>query len=173
MPSFGEELGRERKLRRISLREVAEATKINLRYLEALERNDFTHLPGGLFNRGFVRAYCQYIGVDPEDMVNAYLLEERTQAVPGGTAAAGLLRGPAVRAEAEARAAEEIERRASRERRRRWTLVLVLAAALIAAGAFVVFWLLGGAGERTSPASSRSAPAVETGGGSAREGSGA
>jgi cytoskeletal protein RodZ len=83
MSTFGEELRRERKLRRIALREVAEATKINLRYLEALERDDFQHLPGGVFNRGFVRAYAQYIGVDPDAMVNAYLLEERAQAVQG------------------------------------------------------------------------------------------
>lgn len=77
--SFGEELKRERELRQISLREISEATKINLRYLDALERNDFRHLPGGVFNKGFVRAYAQYIGVDPEAMVNAYLLEERDQ----------------------------------------------------------------------------------------------
>jgi cytoskeletal protein RodZ len=83
MSTFGEELRRERKLRRIALREVAEATKINLRYLEALEGNDFQHLPGGVFNRGFVRAYSQYIGVDPDAMVNAYLLEEQAQAVQG------------------------------------------------------------------------------------------
>jgi len=79
MSSFGEELKRERELRQISLREVSEATKINLRYLDALEQNDFRHLPGGVFNKGFVRAYSEYIGVDPEAMVNAYLLEERTQ----------------------------------------------------------------------------------------------
>jgi cytoskeletal protein RodZ len=79
MSSFGEELKRERELRQISLREISEATKINLRYLEALEQNDFRHLPGGVFNKGFVRAYAEYIGVDPEAMVNAYLLEERAQ----------------------------------------------------------------------------------------------
>ena len=79
MSSFGEELKRERELRQISLREVSEATKINLRYLEALEQNDFRHLPGGVFNKGFVRAYSEYIGIDPEAMVNAYLLEERDQ----------------------------------------------------------------------------------------------
>jgi cytoskeletal protein RodZ len=83
MSTFGEELRRERKLRRIALREVAEATKVNLRYLEALERNDFQHLPGGVFNRGFVRAYAQYIGIDPDAMVNAYLMEEQAQAVQG------------------------------------------------------------------------------------------
>lgn len=71
--SFGEELKRERELRDISLREVSESTKISLRYLEALERNDFKSLPGGVFNRGFVRAYSQFIGVDPDTMVDAYI----------------------------------------------------------------------------------------------------
>lgn len=80
MSSFGEELKRERELRQITLREISEATKISLRYLDALERNDFTHLPGGVFNKGFVRAYAQFIGVDQDAMVNAYLLEERDQA---------------------------------------------------------------------------------------------
>ena len=79
MSSFGETLRRERELRQISLREIAEATKINLRYLDALERDDFRHLPGGVFNKGFVRAYAQFIGIDPETMVMAYLEEEGRQ----------------------------------------------------------------------------------------------
>jgi cytoskeletal protein RodZ len=95
MPSFGEELKRERELRRISLREISESTKINIRYLEALENNDFRHLPGGVFNKGFVRAFAQFIGVDPESMVNAYLLEEQNQGT-GNTGHEGdLLRGSA------------------------------------------------------------------------------
>ena len=80
MSSFGETLKRERELRQISLREIAEATKINLRYLDALERNDFRHLPGGVFNKGFVRAFAQFIGVDADSMVMAYLEEEQRQA---------------------------------------------------------------------------------------------
>lgn len=75
MATFGEELRRERELRQISLREVSEATKINMRFLEALERNEFRHLPGGQFTKGFVRAYSQHIGLDSEAMVNAYLYE--------------------------------------------------------------------------------------------------
>lgn len=93
MPSFGEELRRERELRQISLREVSEATKINIRYLEALERNDFRHLPGGVFNKGFVRAYSEFIGVDPEAMVNAYLLEEQEQTTPDGQHPPDVMRG--------------------------------------------------------------------------------
>jgi len=76
------------------LREVAEATKVNIRYLEAMERDDFEHLPGGVFNRGFVRAYAQFIGVDPDAMVNAYLMEEQTQKGGRGSTGESLLRGP-------------------------------------------------------------------------------
>jgi cytoskeletal protein RodZ len=94
MSSFGEELRRERELRQISLREVSEATKINVRYLEALERNDFRHLPGGVFNKGFVRAYAQFIGVDPETMVNSYLLEERAQGDDGSAGNGEVIRRP-------------------------------------------------------------------------------
>jgi cytoskeletal protein RodZ len=90
--SFGEELRRERELRSIELREVADATKVNIRYLEAMERNDFRPLPGGLFNRGFVRAYAEFIGIDPEGMVNAYLLEEQAQLGQHGSGTDGVLR---------------------------------------------------------------------------------
>lgn len=75
MASFGETLKRERELREISLRQIAEATKISMRYLEALEENRFDVLPGGLFNKGFIRAYATFIGVDSETMVNSYLHE--------------------------------------------------------------------------------------------------
>src|SRR5437667_359455 len=75
MASFGETLKRERELREISLRQISEATKINIRYLEALEGNRFDVLPGGLFNKGFIRAYSKYIGIDGEAMVDSYLHE--------------------------------------------------------------------------------------------------
>jgi cytoskeletal protein RodZ len=90
MASFGEELKRERELRDISLKEISEATKISIRFLEALELNNFDVLPGGVFNRGFIRAYARFIGVDGEEMVNAYLhevaLREARQAQPARSA---------------------------------------------------------------------------------------
>jgi len=93
MASFGEELKRERELRDISLKEISEATKISIRFLEALEQNNFDILPGGIFNRGFIRAYARFIGIDGEEMVNAYLhevaLKEARQAQRGATAAGG------------------------------------------------------------------------------------
>ena len=111
MSSFGEELRRERELRSISLREVAEATKVNVRYLEAIERNQFDQLPGGVFNRGFVRAYAEFIGVDPEAMVNAYLLEEQSRAGSAPKPKPDLMRGDRERRIARTPPAKERERK--------------------------------------------------------------
>jgi len=72
LASFGEELRREREIRGISLKEIADATKISKRFLEAIERNDHKTLPAPVFTRGFVREYARYVGLSSEDMVNRY-----------------------------------------------------------------------------------------------------
>jgi cytoskeletal protein RodZ len=72
MVSLGEELKRERELREISLREISESTKISIRILEAIEKNNFQALPGGIFNRNFLRAYAEFIGLDSDNVVRKY-----------------------------------------------------------------------------------------------------
>lgn len=72
LASFGEELRREREIRGISLKEIADATKISKRFLEAIERNDHHTLPAPVFTRGFVREYARYLGLNSEEMVNRY-----------------------------------------------------------------------------------------------------
>src|SRR5687767_6466278 len=72
LASFGEELRREREIRGISLKEIADATKISKRFLEALERNDHRTLPAPVFTRGFVREYARYVGLNADEMVNRY-----------------------------------------------------------------------------------------------------
>lgn len=72
LASFGEELRREREIRGISLKEIADATKISKRFLEAIERNDHRTLPAPVFTRGFVREYARYVGLNAEEMVNRY-----------------------------------------------------------------------------------------------------
>ena len=72
LASFGEELRREREIRGISLKEIADATKISKRFLEAIERNDHRTLPAPVFTRGFVREYARYLGLSCEEMVNRY-----------------------------------------------------------------------------------------------------
>jgi cytoskeletal protein RodZ len=72
LASFGEELRREREIRGISLKEIADATKISKRFLDAIERNDHRTLPAPVFTRGFVREYARYVGLNAEEMVNRY-----------------------------------------------------------------------------------------------------
>ncbi len=87
MGAFGERLRRERELRGISLDEIAATTKIGTRLLRALEDEQFELLPGGIFNKGYVRAYAKYVGIDEEQAVADYLLAVQ-DVVPGGHAAA-------------------------------------------------------------------------------------
>src|SRR4051794_19331296 len=76
MASFGERLKREREMRNVSLEEIAESTKIGKRNLQALETEDFDRLPGGIFNKGFVRAYAKYLGLDEDQAVTDFLAAE-------------------------------------------------------------------------------------------------
>jgi cytoskeleton protein RodZ len=69
MGGFGERLRREREKRGISLEEIAGSTKIGTRSLRALEDDAFDSLPGGIFDRGFVRAYARALGMDEEQCV--------------------------------------------------------------------------------------------------------
>src|SRR5438552_15430673 len=75
MGDFGLALKAAREERGISLRQIATATKISIAALEALERNDFSRLPGGIFSRAFVRAYALEVGLDPEQTVQDFLVE--------------------------------------------------------------------------------------------------
>jgi cytoskeleton protein RodZ len=80
MASFGESLRRERELRGVTLAELAAATKISLRHLSALEHDQFDSLPGGVFNRGFVRAVARYLGLDEREWVAAFVRSANQEA---------------------------------------------------------------------------------------------
>ena len=71
--SFGERMRREREMRKVALDEIAAATKIGTRSLKALEDEEFGKLPGGIFNKGFVRAYARFLGINEEQAVADYL----------------------------------------------------------------------------------------------------
>lgn len=71
---FGEHLKREREMRGVTLDEICVATRIGNRFLEALENEEWDRLPGGVFNRGFVRAVARYLGLDEEGLVAEYVL---------------------------------------------------------------------------------------------------
>ncbi len=73
MQSIGERLKREREKQGVTLDEVCVSTKIAVRFLSAIEEEHFEKLPGGIFNKGFVRAYAQHLGLNEEEAVADYL----------------------------------------------------------------------------------------------------
>lgn len=72
MPTLGEELRQAREKRGISLRQIADATHIGVRFLQAIEEDDYKILPGGIFNRAFVKSFAKYIGVDEQYALDLY-----------------------------------------------------------------------------------------------------
>ncbi|MGH9702993.1 MAG: helix-turn-helix domain-containing protein [Candidatus Acidiferrales bacterium] len=71
---FGEHLRREREMRGVSLEEISTATRISVHFLEALESEKWEVLPGGIFNRGFIRAVAHFLGLDEESLIAEYAL---------------------------------------------------------------------------------------------------
>lgn len=108
MGSFGERLRREREKRGVTLEEISAATKIGTRSLRALEQEEFNKLPGGIFNKGFVRAYAKFLGIDEEQTVAEYNAamgeyEGNNQELMQKLVAESERRAQEARAEAEAR----------------------------------------------------------------------
>src|SRR5262245_37052851 len=83
---FGSRLREARERKGVSLREIANATKISVRALEALEKNDISHLPGGIFSRSFVRAYAAEAGLDPDEAVDDFVRQFPHDSVVAGHA---------------------------------------------------------------------------------------
>ncbi|GAC1632461.1 MAG: hypothetical protein NVS9B14_05760 [Candidatus Acidiferrum sp.] len=79
--TFGERLKRERELREVTLEEVSKATRIGVRFLQALEDENWGKLPGGVFGRGFVRTIARYLGLSEEGLLAEYDLARGETAV--------------------------------------------------------------------------------------------
>ncbi|MGA8621864.1 MAG: RodZ domain-containing protein [Candidatus Sulfotelmatobacter sp.] len=73
MGAFGEKLRKQREQRNIALDAISNTTKISTRMLRALEDENFDQLPGGVFNKGFVRAYARQVGLNEEEAISDYL----------------------------------------------------------------------------------------------------
>ena len=73
MPTLGEELRHKREQRGISLAEISEATRIGTRFLKAIETDNFSILPGGIFTRSFIRSYAKHVGMNEDEAIGLYL----------------------------------------------------------------------------------------------------
>jgi cytoskeletal protein RodZ len=83
---FGSTLREARERRGITLRQIANATKISVSALEALERNDISRLPGGIFSRAFVRSYALHVGLEPEEAIRDFIAQFPHDSVTAGHA---------------------------------------------------------------------------------------
>ena len=72
---LGRTLREARERRGVSLRQIANSTKIAVSVLEALERNDISRLPGGIFGRAFVRSFATEVGLDPEAVIQEFIAQ--------------------------------------------------------------------------------------------------
>jgi cytoskeleton protein RodZ len=124
--SFGEWLRRQREMREISLRDIADRTKISLRYLEAMEADRFDLLPAPIFAKGFLREYARYVGLSPDEVVNHYLAVHQPEELdqPGDATLMAMER-----------------KRRKKGRSWTWGLFLLLAGALLLALVALFSWL--------------------------------
>jgi len=120
---FGARMRHAREQRGVSLRQIAEATKISVSALEALERNDISRLPGGIFSRAFVRSYAAEIGVDPEQTVREFLAQFPHDSVTAGSPHVIIDDG-------------------SLERRRLDPRAVMIVGTLVLVAAAIIFWTL-------------------------------
>jgi len=77
MGAFGNKFRQAREKKQLSYEDVSKVTKIGSRMLRAIEEENFDQLPGGVFNKGFIRSYAKHLGLDPEEAVNEYLATVR------------------------------------------------------------------------------------------------
>ena len=141
--TFGTWLRRQRELREISLREIADVTKISIRYLEALERDRFDILPAPVFARGFLREYARYVGLDPDEVVNSYISAQQPS-------------------EPEEEPEGSLRRRSSRSRRSSTVVVIVSVIVVLAVVAGIAYYVEMQKGDLEGGPRSMSAPAIET-----------
>ena len=131
MDELGTRLKQAREALGLPLKDIADRTKISVTALEALERNDLSRLPGGIFGRAFVRAYAAELGLDGDQTVADFQ--------------AGLEEAERLAAERGARRVEitEDDRVFLERQRRAVRLLRMIVIGVVVAAALLLVWRLG------------------------------
>ena len=147
MSTFGETLRKEREKRGVTLESVSEGTKIGTRFLRALEAGQFDQLPGGVFNKGFVRAYARHVGLDEEKTL-ADFMAASGQGAPDPAETTGKMAGAKESFKPSRKGAEPIritEASQSAEKQQGEPIAREIPCAALAALLFLVIVVLAGA----------------------------
>lgn len=129
--TIGEQLRLAREGRGIPLREISDQTRISMHYLEAIESNDYKRLPGGIFNRSFVKAYARYVGYDEKQAIEGYTRYMRDSGDAGEEVATTPYHSKVYTDNASA----------TRSPLLTWALAIVILAVLTAVVLSVVYWV--------------------------------
>jgi cytoskeletal protein RodZ len=125
------------------LREIADVTKISIRYLEALEGDRFDILPAPVFARGFLREYARYVGLDPDEVVNSYISAQQPT-------------------EPEEEPEGPLRRRSSRSRRSSTVVLIVSVLVVLGVVAGIAYYIEMQKGDLERGTQSISEPSIET-----------
>ncbi len=145
MSSVGEILQRERLERKVTLKDVAEATKISINFLSAIESNEFKKLPRGIFPKLFIRSYARFLELDEDQLVHLYYeqLSTAEATVPESLLLPVTDSGP-------------------QPDRRLWLLIFLAVILVTAVATLVYFLLISPAGQPASIPAPTSTPAPAT-----------
>ena len=139
--SFGSWLRSQREVRQVELQTITQASKINIRYLEALEQDRFDLLPATIFVKGFLREYARIVGLDSDEVLNFYLVASAQDDLTGGIV--GLDSDEVLNFYLVASAQDDltggIENLAKRSPRRSFGRTVVVVLALVAIALFLVW----------------------------------
>jgi cytoskeleton protein RodZ len=139
---IGNTLREARVRRNLTLQQVEEDTKIRVKYVQAMENEDFDIMPGTTYVKGFLRTYATYLNLDPEVILDEYRSREaHTSEVEEPFGGVSMLGAP-------------------RSHRGRNTVVLV---AIVCLALLAVIWALGRSGNETTPPTHPSALGVKSG----------
>ena len=141
-PDLGTKLREARERKGVTLRQIANTTKIAVAVLDGLERNDISKLPGGIFGRAFVRSFAHEVGLDPEASIREFIEQFRDDSVAAGHPPS-----------------ERIEDKEALGRKRRIAgIFLALITLVVLVAAIIVYFGFAG-GREASVAAARPAPA--------------
>ena len=131
-------------MRGVTLAEISESTKISTRRLKALEEEDFSALPGGVFNRGYVRAYAHFLGINEEETVADYVAASHEQPVPEDKFPLEIHEKP--------------HKRALNPRRSNWPVALAVVALAVAGGS--AYWFKIHKSQESTAANTNGSPGI-------------
>ena len=130
MPTLGEELRRRREERGTSLAEISEATRIGTRFLKAIESDNFSVLPGGIYTRNFIRSYAERVGMEEDAAIALY--HQQVSGQPSELPQpANVEPTPVPKSEARVRRPETIAFRPDVPSRTNWSTIVIAAGVLL------------------------------------------